>query len=390
MSEVIAYALEKTSKGVNKIKIGRSENDLKDSNSKINKMCVSKKTPDDKMLKSCIFHSCCSSREKGIETIYDWCLEGIKDYALCTDDYQVYDLCYLEDIKREKERQKYIEMIKDKTNKYDHNMSVTYRMHEEFMVNIEKRRQMISRKDELEKICGEPDKVENSPEYMTLYQILQKAQEGYEYTQKNIEKVYNLKLHEVSKEEFIAQHTKTDKENVEKAKANLIHWINKNKRKPLSREQEQILSLDVQIRYLNKIISTTFENPVVYIYKAIKALEELEKYYKKDWRQEEFYNKIYNDLDVCRKIYKTYEEFMKDKNIEDIINKVEKEQKDAVEEERKIKQAQYIQTAKTGSRGFVVKLDGSVVQDTSTEPRLIIGKVITGKIEDEQWRNIRR
>ena len=66
------------------------------------------------------------------------------------------------------------------------------------------------------------------------------------------------------------------------------------------------------------------------------------------------------------------------------------EQYDAVAEERRIKQAQYIQTAKTGSRGFVVKLDGSVIQDTSTEPRLIIGKVVTGKIEDEQWRNIRR
>ena len=81
---------------------------------------------------------------------------------------------------------------------------------------------------------------------------------------------------------------------------------------------------------------------------------------------------------------------MDGKDIDNIIHKIEKEQNEAANEERKIKQASYIRTVKTSNKGVIVKLDGSVVQDTSTHPKLIIGNMIDGRVEDEVWRNVRK
>jgi GTPase involved in cell partitioning and DNA repair len=96
------------------------------------------------------------------------------------------------------------------------------------------------------------------------------------------------------------------------------------------------------------------------------------------------------DLELCSKYIEMYKEFLKDKPIEEIMNKVEKEQQEARNEERKIKSRKSIQSVKNSSgNGLIVKLDGSVVKDENEE-KLIIGNMVQGKIEDEQWRNLRR
>lgn len=389
MSKVIAYAIQKTNKGINKIKINKSIDEL-DSNDPIQKMCITEKTPNGKKLMSCIFHSYCSEKPVGDERTYEYCLEGLNDYAICTDNYNVLDLCYIKELEFKEQQERKIIDIRNKVAKFDHNMEVTYRIHDEFMINIERRKQLMNYKSELEKIHGETEKVEESPEYMTLYQILQRAEESFEALKQNLEKIYNLKPQEISKDEFINQHIKDDIEKVNKARENLIRYRNKFQKKPLSQGQERILGLETQINIVNKLLKNTFETPLVYIYKATKALEELERWYRKDYNKVDFYNSVCYNLEKCNKFYLVYKEFFNENDIQKIIDKVEKEQRDAAEDERRNKQARNIKSVKTGSQGFVVKMDGTVIKDESTEPKLIIGKTVTGRIEDEKWNSIRR
>jgi len=389
MSQVIAYAIQKTSKGINKIKISKSINEL-NIKDPIEKMCITGNAPNGKKLLSCIWHSYCSEKPVGDERTYDHCLQGMDDYAICTDNYNVLDLCYIKELEHKEQQERKINSIKNKVAKYEHNMEVTYRIHEEFMVNIERRKQLMNCKSELEKIHGENEKIEESSEYVTLFQILQRAEESFETLKQNLEKIYNLKPQEISKEEFFNQHIKDDIEKVTKSRENLIRYRNKFQKKPLSQGQERILGLETQINIVNKLLKNTFEMPVVYIYKAISALKELEHWYRKDYNKIDFYNAICQNLEKCNRYYLIYKEFFNEDDIQKIIDKVEKEQRDAAEDERRNKQTRNIKSVKTGSQGFVVKIDGSVIKDESTEPKLIIGKTVTGRIEDEKWNSIRR
>jgi hypothetical protein len=391
MEEKVAYVVQKTSEGFEKIKVDKSFQELSKSKDTLSKICFEKRTPDGKILEPCIFHSYSAPKDIGNEKMYNFCLEGIKDFAVCTENYQVFDLCYLEERKNKERTQKYFLSVLEKANKYDHNMSVTYKMHEEFMVNVEKRRQLLAKKLELEKIHGTELNLESYPEYMVLLQILQKAEENLENVKKNLEKIYMLKEYTVSKEEFTSNLMKTEIDKVEKAKANLNTWSNKHKKTNNSQGQELILKVKLQIDSINEILNASFENPLVYVYKAIKALEDLEYYYRSVIGEEKFYMRITEDLQICKRHFLVYKEFLANKDIESVIFKVEKEQREAAEEEKRIKQSSYIRTAKSsGNRGIIVKLDGSVVQDNSNQPKLIIGNVVEGKIEDEQWRSLRR
>jgi len=389
MFKNIAYVCHKSPDGFERIKIEDiTETSVKNT---ISKICKEKRTPDGKDLEFCTFHSYFSPKDPGDEKTYRFCFEGITNYAFCTNDYKVYDLCHLEDLKFKTKERKKMQDILEKSNKYEHNMSVTYKIHEEFMVNIERRKQLISKKLELEKTYGTEDNLESYPEYMVLIQILQKAEENLENVKKNLEKIYMLKQYTISKEEFTVSLMKTEIDKVEKAKANLNTWCNKHKKTNNLQGQELILKVKLQIDNINVILNTSFQNPIVYIYKAIKALEDLEYYYRNTIGEEKFYTRITEDLQICKKHFLVYKEFLANTDIESIIFKVEKEQKEAADEEKRIKQSSYIRTAKSSvNHGMIVKLDGSVVQDTSNQPKLIIGNVVEGKIEDEQWRSLRR
>jgi hypothetical protein len=388
MSENIEYVFQKSSDGFEKIKFKDiTETSIKNS---IFKMCKEKRTPDGRDLEFCVFHSYCSPKDPGDEKTYKFCCEGIKSYAFCTNDYKVFDLCYLDELKFRSREKRQFQDILEKANRYEHNMSVTYRVHEEFMVNIDKRKQLLSKKLELEKIYGSEDNLETCPEYVVLLQVLQKAEDNMENMKANLEKIYALKEYQISKEEFTSNLMKTEIDKVERAKANLNNWYNRNKKSNVSQGKEMINKLSIQIDNVNQILKTSFENPVVYIHKAILALQDLEYYYRKDSKEESFYKKIIEDLQLCKKHFAIYKEFLNEKDINSIVLTVEKEQRDAVNEEKKIKQASYIRTVKTSNKGVIVKLDGTVIQDTSNQPKLIIGNMVEGKIEDEQWRSIRR
>lgn len=388
MSENIAYVIHKSSNGFEKIKFDEiTEPSVKNN---VSKMCKEKRAPDGRNLEFCVFHSHCSPKDPGNEKTYKFCFEGIKNYAFCTDDYKVYDLCYIDELKIQTKLKKQIQSVLEKANKYDHNMSITYKIHEEFMINIERRKQLIAKKLELEKIYGTDDNLESCPEYVVLLQLLQKAEDNMENMKTHLEKIYALKEYDISLEEFTGNLMKTEIDKVEKARSNLNNWYNRNKKSNVSQGKENITKLSIQIDNVNQILKSNFETPVVYIYKAIKALEDLEQYYRKDTKEETFYKKITEDLQVCKRNFTIYKEFMDGKDIDNIIHKIEKEQNEAANEERKIKQASYIRTVKTSNKGVIVKLDGSVVQDTSTHPKLIIGNMIDGRVEDEVWRNVRK
>lgn len=385
MDSKIKYVLEKTPSGVI---IHSADSNLSKS---LSKVCSEKKTPDGRKLELCVFHSCLDSKlpEKS-EAKYKYLLQGLNDYAICFEDYKVYDLCQIEEDKYHQRMLEKSRQMNKKLQMYNHKMEITYRIHDDFMTNIDKRRLLIQKRNELEKLYGDSRiKAEDHPEYITLVQILQKAEEQYENSKNNLEKIYDLKPRDISKVEFVSNSTKEESSKVEKAKASLENWYNKYNKIPLSQEQRMFLQVDSQIQTLNSILIKTFETPCVYIYKAIQALDEMKAYFAKDFRVQEEVEKMKQDYELCCKKFEIYKEFIGDKNMDSIILKVENEQRQAAFDDSKAKNSEFIRKVKTKGPGLIVKLDGSLAQDESNEPKLIIGKAISGKIEDEEWRTLR-
>ena len=384
----VALVLKKTKGGVEKhILNGKSISEMSNA-SPIERICKTMKTNDGITLKPCIFHSHTNPTSK---TTYEYCVEDLNCDAFCTTDFTVYDTCaHREKLAQEKQLRIDRKMLTMLDN-YTHHMEVTYRMNEEFLVNYEKRRVLQQKKQEFEKEYGQVSlSFENNPEYVTLVQLVQKAEEIYFKSKANIEKIYNLKSHDISKEEFVLRSTKDDLLKVEKTKANLEHWCNKQNRSNVSKEHNLILSLSRQILSLTNLLKSSFENPCVYIYKAIRAIDELYHHFKNDWRHKQEILQFEADKEQCEKYYFMYKEFLGTTPIETVIQKVDKEQREARSEENKIKSRKFIQTVKNVSENaLVVKLDGTTIKDTNDE-KLIIGNMVQGRIEDENWRNLRR
>jgi hypothetical protein len=355
----------------------------------------SKKCPDGRKVDFCVFHSYFDDKlpqdDNGRKRLYDYCFEGLEDYAFCTTDFKVYDCCHIKAEKFKKQQEEFYKLINEKVHKYDKNMEVTYRLHDEFMVNFEKRKQLIQKKNELEKIHGfSKNDITENPQYITLLQLLHREEETLENKRNNIEKVYNLKPYEISKEEFIATYTKDEIERRDKAKMNLDHWCNKNQKNSISKEQEFLIKLDLGIKSITNILIKSYETPCVYIYKAMKALEDLKAHFKHDHSKEDFVKNVNTDLEKCKTYFEMYKEFLENNHIDVIISKVEREQSQAASEERKNKQqSKFVQKVQAGQTSFVVKLDGTVEKDTNEEPKLVIGSSISGNVDDEKWRGVR-
>jgi hypothetical protein len=365
------------------------------SSNNIDKFFTSKKCPDGRKVDLCVFHSCFNEKlpqdSQERQKLYDYCLEGLEDYAFCTTDFKVYDCCHIKAEKYKKQKEEFYKLINDKVHKYDHNMEVTYRLHEEFMINFEKRKQLIQKKNEFEKMYGySKNDITENPQYVTLFQLLHREEEALENKRNNIEKVYNLKPYEISKDEFIATYTKNEVERRDKAKMNLDHWCNKNQKNCVSKEQELLMKIDLGIKSITDILSKSYETPCVYIYKAMKALEDLKAHFKNDHSKEDFVKNVKKDLEKCKTYFELYKEFLGNNHIDIIIGKVDKEQSQAASEERKNKQqSKFVQKVQAGQNSFVVKLDGTVAKDTNDEPKLVIGSSIIGNVDDEKWRGVR-
>jgi hypothetical protein len=384
----VAIVLKKTKHGLMKHDLYKSISELS-SKSHIENICLSKKTSSGIELSPCIFHSHLNPTQ---HTTFDYCLEGLEDDAFCTEDFQVYDTCNYLEKKQEEKKEKFFNKMRDMLNKYEHHMSVTYRINDEFLINYEKRKTLLYRKQELEKNFGETSLFfENNAEYNTLSQLVRKAEETYFKTRANVEKIYDAKHQSIPKEDFIIRSTKDELVKVEKCKSNLDNWCNKNK-SLLTKEHNEIMILQRQIDSLDILLESIYETPCVYIHKAIKALNEMYSHYKKDDRQDIQLQvrKMEADLEQCFRYQEMHKEFLKGKTIEEIMKKVEKEQEEARNEERKIKSRKFIQSVKQSSdNALIVKIDGSVIKDENEE-KLIIGNMVQGRIEDEQWRNLRR
>jgi hypothetical protein len=384
----VAIVLKKTKHGLTKNVINKSISDMS-TKSHIENICISKKTSSGIELSPCIFHSHLNPTQY---TTFDYCLEGLEDDAFCTEDFEVYDTCNYLGKKEEERKQKFSNKMRDMLNKYEYNMSVTYRINDEFLINYEKRKVLFHHKQELEKNFGKTSLfLENNSEYNTLSQLVRKAEQTYFKTKSNVEKIYDAKHQSIPKDDFILRSTKDELNKVEKCKANLDNWCNRNK-SLLTKEHNEIMMIQRQIDSLSALLESIYETPCVYINKATKALNEMYSHYKKDDRQDIQLKvrQMEADLELCSKYEEMYKEFLKGKTIEEVMKKVEKEQEEARNEERKIKSRKFIQSVKnTSENGLIVKLDGSVVKDENEE-KLIIGNMVQGKIEDEQWRNLRR
>lgn len=384
----IAVIIEKTKQSVIKHIVNKSIEDMRHSKNPLEKICLQRKTPDGLCLEPCVFHSYTLKDNK---TSYNKCLEGIKDYAFCTEDFQVYDTCnHIERKIHEKNIVKSNRMMEEMYN-YAKQINSINQIHGDFSVNHEKRKALIQEKKNLEKSIGKVsfDYTEDA-DYQILKQILEKAEEIFENTRLNLSKVYALKPYDISLEEFTAKFTKEDSLRVDRAKHSLQNWCNKRENGSFTKDQEQMILLDAKINSMTRLLSSTFETPCAFLYKAIEKIEELYHYFKKDKSYQDDIQEIERDLEKLKSQFVIYKEFMGDRDIEVIIRKVDKEQRQALEIEKSIKSRKNIQKVENISKNaMVIKLDGTVEKDTN-ENRLVIGSVIeVGPVQDDNWRFIR-
>ena len=384
----IAVIVEKTKQSVIKHIVNKSIEDMRHSKNPLEKMCLQRKTPDGIILEPCIFHS---YTKKDNKTSYDKCLEGINNYAFCTEDFQVYDICnHLERKIQEKNLAKSRRMMDDMYN-YNKQMNSINQIHGDFSINYEKRRVLIQEKKNLEKSIGKVslDYTEDA-DYQILKQILEKAEEIFENTKLNLSKVYALKPYDITLEDFIGKFSKEDSLRVDRAKNSLQTWCNKRENGSFTKDQERMISLDAKINSMTKLLASTFEIPCAFLYKAIEKIEKLYHYFKKDKSYQNDIQEMERDLEKLKVQFEIYKEFMGDKDIEVIIYKVDKEQRQALEIEKSIKSRKNIQKVENISKNaMVIKLDGTVEKDTN-ENRLVIGSVIeAGPVQDDNWRFVR-
>jgi len=385
METHIMYIAKKESNGLTYHLIDKLSKELENSKSKLERIGFTYKTPDGKKLEQCVFHSHYTPYSTEGINLYKRCMEGIEDFAICTKDFIVYDTCHILEQKRKDDIVKQSKIMHEKLSRYENGISTTYQIHSDFMINYDRRRELLQRKMELEKIYGKENKLEENPEYITLFQILQKAEEQYEHSRTKLEKIYNLKPQDISLDEFVDRSSREEAIKVDKAKAILTNWCNKQQKTPMSKEQELLLILTLEIEKLNKLLHSTFELSCAYMYKAIRTLDDLKHYFKSDYRFKETVKEIENDLETCKRKFEIYQEFVNLDNIETVIAKVERSQRQAAAEERKAKDSSTVQKVFRGP-SLVVKLDGTVSREEIKQPVLILGQANPVPEINGSWR----
>jgi hypothetical protein len=390
--------------GVSKLyKIDKSLDELKTLSSKhplswIVKGLEDKIAPNSHKLLPCSFHSNFDSRlpKDDLEYCYKYASEyDNTKYAIYDDNYVCYDLCsHQEELYRKEHLDnqiKYRKILENLDNFYNENISnFIY-----FKKVYDEREELFSEKKKLEN--PQSTKIIKNPKFDSLNQILITSELRYNEACESKEKIYKSNKFiqdKFSLENYIAQETKSEKDKLDEAKGSLNGWLSRNGYLNQDSSKYKPEDIDNLITKINKRLEDNYTTSYKDILLLRRELEHILHYCKTNKSFNIHIQKVQNFINRCNQNLSKFEEFKGDIKDEDMLRIIDfytevdrKKAEEAEKEEKRYKEK--ISKVSVASNSVIVKADGTVVQDNSSGPKMIIGKVIESKADIEAEKQAR-
>lgn len=346
------------------------------------------KAPNGKILKPCPFHSGYTGAKVDPLNPINCYTEGINDYGVWFDNYEVYDTCHeLETASQEMRRKEITDcdrIIETSLTRHDNAIEA----HSIFEKGIEKIKLLEEEITKAEK--GIKDSLKpvdlNHPEYKVLLQLRDMAKKTITEQQTYQRRVYDKSPENkaISFEEFFKKNC-FEIANLDKVEFKMKNWINA-RTPPAPTDLVTKISLNKkEIEDTKKALDKNWKIPYALIYKLKSNLQRvLNAYgrykYTRDYTKEQ----IKADIIKYDSLLALYHMYIKDINPENIIAEVEKEQRQAIKNEKVIKNIKTVHKIENSSEYIpIVCLDGNV-RYAADEERFIVGSTVS---VDDNWRS---
>lgn len=388
--------------GTSKVyKIDKDLEELKTLSSKhplswIVKGIESKLAPNSEELRGCSFHSNYDSKipKNDVEACYKYATQCPNTkYAIYDENYTCYDLCEYhsqinDKIKRDR-YQKYCKILENLKNYYINcmsNFSYFYKVYKE-------RENLFSERKKLENPINL--RYIKDPKYNSLNQTLIACEVRYIEACESKEKSYNTNKfikEKYSLEDYIAQETKTEKDKLEEAKSAVNGWLARNNFTGASKYTSE--NLEDLIVKVTKRLQDNYRKSYIDILLLRRDLEDILHFCNISRFNYNSVEQVQCFINTCNENLKIFKEFKGDSDdaavlyIHDYYVKIDKKKlEDAEKEEKRHKEK--ISKVSVASNSVIVKADGTIVQDDSSGPKLVVGKVIESKADIEAEKKAR-
>lgn len=386
--------------GVSKIyKIDKDLEELKTLSSKhplswIVKGIEQKIAPNSEKIKECVFHSNYDSRvlKNDVESCYKYATQYPNTkYAIYDENQICYDLCeYHSEIinkKRMKINEHYYKIFKDLEGYYLKKINnFLY-----FDKILTERNMLISEMSKLEKISTTEDfNINKEIESLITESIMGKIE--YKLACKNLERIYKNTRSiwkEISLDNYLSQETSIICDKLEKNKKDTISYLNDNNhlRSDISKYKYKIIGDLIANRNIR--LKSNYKISYTDILLLRRELQEILHYCKTNSIYRNYIENVEYLINSCNENLKKFNEFKDEIKIsnDDVILAVAdfeenlkiKKLEEAEKEEKVHKEK--ISKVTIASNSVIVKADGTVIEDDSTGPKLIVGKVIESKAD---------
>jgi hypothetical protein len=390
--------------GISKLyKINKSLEELKTLSSKhplnwIVKGLEDKISPNSFKMEPCSFHSNYDSKIPKDDL--DFCYKhashcGNTKYAIYDENYICYDLCnHQEEINNRNQKEsemKYRKILSELDDFYNENIdNFIY-----FKKVYDEREELFSEKKKLEN--PQNTKIIKNPKFDSLNQILITCEVRYNEACESKEKIYKSNKFiqdKFSLKDYIAQETKTEKDKLEEARGVLNGWLSRNGYLNQGSSKYKLEDLDDLIIKISKRLYDNYNKSYKDILLLHRELEHILHYCKTHNSFNIYVQKVQKYINFCNENLNIFDEFKGNIKHEDVLKIIDfyteldrKKIEEAKKEEKLYKEK--ISKVSLASNSVIVKADGTVVEDNSVGPKIIVGKVLESKADIEAEKQVR-
>jgi hypothetical protein len=383
-------------KGDNKVhKIDKDLEELKTLSSKhplswIVKGIETKRTPNSEKLSPCSFHSYLDSNveKDNVEVCFKYASECLNTrYAIYDENYICYDLC---------EHQ--AEIINNKQMKINEHYHNVFQNLEGYYIKkmsnfiyfdkiLSERNALILERSKLDEPSSIDFPINKEIERLLEESVLGKFE--YKLVYKNTERVYkNTKSiwEKVSLDNYLLQETFSIKNKLENNKKDIEIYLNENNhlRSEISKYKYKII--DNLVNNRTNRLKQNYKVSYTNILLLRRELTEILHYCKINVEYRDYIENIEELIKCCDENLRKFSEFKEHSDDNVLLAVVDYEEDikarklQELEKEEKLHKEKITKVA-ISSNSVIVRADGTVVQDDSSGPKMVVGKVIESKAD---------
>lgn len=357
-----------------------------------------KTAPNMEKLQVCTFHSNFNSKlsKNNVDFCYKYASEcSNTKYAIYDDNYICYDLCthHEESYRKQQEESEnnYRNILSNLGNYYNESISNYL-----YFKNVyDEREELFSEKKKLEN--PQNIKIIKNSKYDSLKQILITCELRYNETCESKEKIYKSNKFiqdKISLENYMLQETKTEKDKLDEAKGVLNGWLSRNGYLNQESSRYKLEDLEILISKNTNRLKDNYSKSYKDLLILRRELESILHYCKTHKTFNIYIQTVQNYINECNTNLIKFNEFKgdtKDEHMLKIIDFYTELDRKKLEESKKEEKLYKEKLSKVSlsSNSVIVKADGTIVEDSSTGPKIIVGKVIESKADIEAEKQAR-